>query len=194
LTPISGADAFFLTDNIVQGADVEGGRSIFANIGICMEMEESPVEIDRILFAKNLEKTLLQNQNLKEYAWKLKCHLVRSCGYTFRKETARFSIYNHVKKVDLTAGQDILKYLNSWITQPYDAPDMPPWEFLILKSNSKEYIAYKFHHSIGDGLNLQQIPAIIFPVQNQDPLTCKTLGYVPMSGHEKRKFWFDTVN
>jgi len=189
LTLVSGDDALFVTDNIVQDADIEGGRSIFANIGICIEIEESTVEINRIHFAESLEKTLLQNTSLQEYAWKLKCHLVRFCGYTFRKETSRFSIYNHVKKVDLTAEQDLLKYLNTWITKPYDATDMPPWEFLILKSNSKQYIAYKFHHSICDGLILTQIPAIIFQDPNQDPPTFKIT-----SRNEKRNFHFDTVN
>jgi len=158
LRPISESDVIFTLD-FLQDDDPEARQNVLNNIGTCMELEASSMEIDQTVFVQHLENTLLRNKDLQDDVWKLKCHLVRYCGYTFRKETSRFSIHNHVKKVDLTSEQNLLEYLNTWITKPYDTPDMPPWEFLILKSNFKEYIAYKIHHSIGDGFTMIQLSA-----------------------------------
>jgi len=193
LKPISGADAIFATDNVVEDRDPEHGRNVLVNIGACLELEASSIEIDRTVFAQHLDNALLQNKDLEEYAWKLKCNLVRYCGYTFRKETSRFSILNHVKKIELTSEQNLLEYLNAWITKPYDTPDMPLWEFLILKSNSKDYIAYKFHHTLADGLSLHQISSIIFQAETSH-LIQRTSGnsISPIPQLDKVKIKLDT--
>lgn len=160
-TIVSGSDSFFVVENGAANVK-ENPQKVQLNVGACLELEDSPAEIDFNQFVEHLQRSIIDNMDLQDYSWKLKSYLFQFCGYTFWGQSPDFCLKNHVNKVVLAPEQNFTDYLNTWIRMPYKALDSPLWEFLIVKHNMKEYVACKFHHSVADGLSVLQILGIVF--------------------------------
>jgi len=98
-----------------------------------------------------VQTSLIDKEGATRY--KLRSYWVQFGGYTFLKINPDFKTSDHVNKMKLPEGEDILKFLNNWITEPYE-PKTALWRFLVFDAGNTEYLALKVHHGLGDGLTV----------------------------------------
>jgi len=132
-------------------------RRSLCNIGLYGEMSEGHIDINEL--TEKIQKSLIDKERVGGF--KLKSYLVRFGGYSFWKQNPEFSVANHVHKVKLPPGEDIVDYLNIWMTEPY-APKTSFWRVLVVDTGNVEYMAIKIHHGLGDGISVNEVANAIF--------------------------------
>jgi len=135
-------------------------RKPLYNIGCYVDLGEGNIDLPEII--QKIQTNLIDKEITTGY--KLRSYWVRFGGYTFFKINPDFKTSDHVHKVKLQPGEDILKFLNIWMTEPYE-PKTAMWRVLVVDAGYTEYLAIKIYHGVGDGLSINEIANAIGDAQ-----------------------------
>jgi len=154
--------AFTTIDQVALNDHVEEDYELkpLCNIGIYADLGEGSIDLNELI--EKIQTGLIDKERRTGY--KLKSYWVRFGGYTFFKVNPDFKTSDHVHKVQLEHGADILKFMNNWIREPY-TPKTGMWRVLVVNTGVTEYLAIKLHHGVGDALTLHEFINPIFENQ-----------------------------
>jgi len=154
---------YITTDKVAYNDQVEHEykRKPIYNIGMYVDLGPGNTDLNEVI--RNVQTSLIDKEGATRY--KLRSYWVRFGGFTFLKLNPDFKTSDHVHKVKLPEGEDILKFLNNWMTEPY-TPKTALWRFLVVDAGYTEYLALKVHHGLGDGLTVLEFINSVTGAQN----------------------------
>jgi len=132
-------------------------RKPLCNIGMYSDLGERNIDLNALI--QKVQRNLIDKARSTGY--KLKSYLIRFGGYSFWKQNLDFKTADHVHKVKLPPGKEILDFLNNWMTEPYQ-PKTSLWRILVVEAEDRQYLAIKIHHGMGDGMSVNEVANSIF--------------------------------